>query len=107
MSCFLLFLQKESGRHRPYTVEAIIKSPDRQTLTFLTPKLDKDNLPLLIFVNKGIEIATQSLTLEIIADVCGPKIAKLATFIVSATCTCANRTEARTKSGPSFAKESE
>jgi len=61
----------------------------RATLTALRPKLDLNKLPLLIFVNKGIEISTQSLTLEIIADVCGPKIAKLATFI----------------SGPSFAKE--
>ena len=42
-------------------------------------------LPLLIFVNKGIEISTQALTLEIIADTCGAKVAKVATFIVSAT----------------------
>jgi len=45
--------------------------------------------PLLIFVNKGIEIETHALTLEIIADTCGPAVAKAATFI----------------SGPSFAKE--
>lgn len=80
--------------------EDIIKSVDvllfaiptegvRETLTALKPKLDEDNLPLLIFVNKGIEIATHALTLEIIADTCGPKIAKVAAFI----------------SGPSFAKE--
>lgn len=55
----------------------------RETLTALKPKLDEDNLPLLIFVNKGIEIATHALTLEIIADTCGPKIAKVAAFIVS------------------------
>jgi len=61
----------------------------RETLKSLKPKLDMANLPLLIFVNKGIEIGTQCLTLEIIADVCGPKVAKRATFI----------------SGPSFAKE--
>ncbi|TFK56570.1 NAD-dependent glycerol-3-phosphate dehydrogenase [Heliocybe sulcata] len=61
----------------------------RETLTALRPHLDEGHLPLLIFVNKGIEIATRSLTLEIIADTCGPQIAKVATFI----------------SGPSFAKE--
>jgi len=43
----------------------------------------------MIFVNKGIEIGTHALTLEIIADTCGPDVAKAATFI----------------SGPSFAKE--
>ena len=46
-------------------------------------KLRKDKPPLLIFVNKGIETGTQALTLEIIADTCGPEIAKVATFIVS------------------------
>ncbi|PCH33895.1 NAD-dependent glycerol-3-phosphate dehydrogenase [Wolfiporia cocos MD-104 SS10] len=61
----------------------------RETLAALKPKLDISNLPLLIFVNKGIEIATHALTLEIIVDTCGPEIAKQATFI----------------SGPSFAKE--
>ncbi|KAF8973611.1 glycerol-3-phosphate dehydrogenase [Flammula alnicola] len=61
----------------------------RSTLRTLRPSLDLDNLPLLIFVNKGIEVGTNALTLEIIADTCGPEIAKVATFI----------------SGPSFAKE--
>ncbi|OSC99447.1 NAD-dependent glycerol-3-phosphate dehydrogenase [Trametes coccinea BRFM310] len=61
----------------------------RETLTALKPTLDEAKLPLLIFVNKGIEISTRALTLEIIADTCGPDIAKVATFI----------------SGPSFAKE--
>ncbi|KJA25814.1 hypothetical protein HYPSUDRAFT_37294, partial [Hypholoma sublateritium FD-334 SS-4] len=61
----------------------------RSTLQILRPSLDINNLPLLIFVNKGIEVGTHALTLEIIADTCGPDIAKLATFI----------------SGPSFAKE--
>ncbi|KAH8118886.1 NAD-dependent glycerol-3-phosphate dehydrogenase [Phellopilus nigrolimitatus] len=61
----------------------------RKTLTELRPRLDADNLPLLIFVNKGIETITQSLTLEIIADTCGPEVARVATFL----------------SGPSFAKE--
>ena len=45
-------------------------------------------LPLLIFVNKGIEIATRSLTLEIIADTCGAEVAKVATFIVSSELNC-------------------
>ncbi|KAF7979372.1 hypothetical protein HWV62_42452 [Athelia sp. TMB] len=61
----------------------------RDTLTRLRPSLDEAKLPLLIFVNKGIEIGTQALTLEIIADTCGPQIAQAATFI----------------SGPSFATE--
>ncbi|KAI0688677.1 NAD-dependent glycerol-3-phosphate dehydrogenase [Cytidiella melzeri] len=61
----------------------------RETLTSLKPTLNLDKLPLLIFVNKGIEIGTQALTLDIIADTCGPKVARVATFI----------------SGPSFAKE--
>jgi hypothetical protein len=39
-------------------------------------------MPLLIFVNKGIEVGTHALTLEIIADTCGPDVAKAATFIV-------------------------
>ena len=49
----------------------------------MKPTLDEGKLPLLIFVNKGIEIKTRALTLEIIADTCGPEIAKVATFIVS------------------------
>ncbi|KAI0801023.1 NAD-dependent glycerol-3-phosphate dehydrogenase [Fomes fomentarius] len=62
----------------------------RETLAALKSTLEGGNVvPLLIFVNKGIEIKTRALTLEIIADTCGPEIAKIATFI----------------SGPSFAKE--
>ncbi|THV07618.1 glycerol-3-phosphate dehydrogenase [Dendrothele bispora CBS 962.96] len=61
----------------------------RENLTKLRPNLDDKRLPLLIFVNKGIEIGTHALTLEIIADTCGSDVAKAATFI----------------SGPSFAKE--
>jgi hypothetical protein len=49
----------------------------------LKPTLDMNNIPLIIFVNKGIEIGTQALTLDIIADTCGPEVAKVATFIVS------------------------
>ncbi|KAF8632936.1 hypothetical protein AX15_001545 [Amanita polypyramis BW_CC] len=61
----------------------------RQNLVVLRPLLDTKNMPLLIFVNKGIEIGSQALTLEIIADTCGSDVAKAAAFI----------------SGPSFAAE--
>ncbi|PFH54850.1 hypothetical protein AMATHDRAFT_52843 [Amanita thiersii Skay4041] len=61
----------------------------RENLKALKPLLNIENMPLLIFVNKGIEIGTHALTLEIIADTCGSDIAKAATFI----------------SGPSFAAE--
>jgi hypothetical protein len=44
--------------------------------------MDQDKLPLLIFVNKGIEVGTNALTLDIIADTCGKKMARAATFIV-------------------------
>lgn len=65
------------------TVSLTITFRDRETLTALKPTLEGGKIPLLIFVNKGIEIKTHALTLEIIADTCGPKIAKVATFIVS------------------------
>ncbi|KAJ3507177.1 hypothetical protein NLJ89_g6449 [Agrocybe chaxingu] len=75
----------------PSTITAV--GPELPNKAFinntLKPSLDVENLPLLIFVNKGIEVGTNALTLEIIADTCGPDIAKAATFI----------------SGPSFAKE--
>lgn len=51
----------------------------------LKPALNYDKLPLMIFVNKGIEVNTQSITLEIIADELGPEVAKVATFLVSAS----------------------
>ncbi|CAE6493794.1 unnamed protein product [Rhizoctonia solani] len=51
--------------------------------------MPKERIPLMIFVNKGIETGTQALTLEIIAETCGTEVAKTATFL----------------SGPSFAKE--
>jgi hypothetical protein len=55
----------------------------RETLTKLRPSLNVQNLPLLIFVNKGIEVGTNALTLDIIADTCGKEAARAATFIVS------------------------
>jgi hypothetical protein len=54
----------------------------RKTLTKLRPSLDEDKLPLLIFVNKGIEVGTNALTLDIIAETCGKEAARAATFIV-------------------------
>ena len=70
-------------------IVVILNNIFRKTLAALHPRLNPNNMPLLIFVNKGIEIATRALTLEIIADTCGPEVAKVATFL----------------SGPSFAKE--
>ncbi|KAG8736182.1 hypothetical protein FRC10_009578 [Ceratobasidium sp. 414] len=63
----------------------------RQVLQELHPRMPQNKIPLLIFVNKGIETGTQALTLEIIAETCGTEVAKASTFL----------------SGPSFAKESE
>ena len=48
----------------------------------MQPVIDPENLPLLIFVNKGIEVGSNALTLEIIADTWGSDVAKAATFIV-------------------------
>ncbi|QRV97398.1 NAD-dependent glycerol-3-phosphate dehydrogenase C-terminus [Ceratobasidium sp. AG-Ba] len=61
----------------------------RKVLEDLHPRMPQDKIPLLIFVNKGIETGTQALTLEIIAEACGKDVAKVSTFL----------------SGPSFAKE--
>lgn len=44
-------------------------------------KLEK--VPLLVFVNKGIEIGTNYLPLEVIEEVCGKEISNVATFLVS------------------------
>ena len=54
----------------------------RENLKVLHGRLGKEKLPLLIFVNKGIEMGTNALTLEIIADTCGQDISRAATFIV-------------------------
>ncbi|KAF9040411.1 glycerol-3-phosphate dehydrogenase [Hymenopellis radicata] len=65
----------------------------RATLTQLQPRLDPHNLPLLVFVNKGIEIGTHALTLEIIADTCGREVALRATVghLSRLRLFCANR----------------
>ena len=55
----------------------------RSNLAALKPVLNLGKLPLLIFVNKGIEASTQCMTLEIIADELGPEVARVATFLVS------------------------
>ena len=55
----------------------------RSTLAALRPVLNFNRLPLLIFVNKGIEASTQCMTLEIITDELGPEVGKVATFLVS------------------------
>lgn len=52
-------------------------------MTAVYPRLDDGKLPLIIFVNKGIESGTHALSLEIIADTCGREFAKASTFIVS------------------------
>ena len=62
-----------------------------RSLTALKPTLEGGKIPLLIFVNKGIETKTHALTLEIIADTCGPEIAKVATFIVRSHVRSLNR----------------
>jgi len=54
----------------------------RPTLTALQSSLNRDALPLFIFVNKGIEQGTNALSLEIIADTCGKDVARVSTFIV-------------------------
>lgn len=56
---------------------------DRTFLTSINPLLNQSRLPLLAFVNKGIEAGTRALTLEIIADTCGNDAARNASFIVS------------------------
>ncbi|KAF8338064.1 NAD-dependent glycerol-3-phosphate dehydrogenase [Cantharellus anzutake] len=61
----------------------------RAILKEINNRWDPSSLPLIIFVNKGIEVGTKALTLEIIADTCGAEVAKVATFL----------------SGPSFATE--
>ena len=61
----------------------ILIEDNSQVLKRLHPLLDLARLPLLIFVNKGIETDTQALTLEIIADECGNEVAKVSVFLVS------------------------
>ncbi|EJT99954.1 NAD-dependent glycerol-3-phosphate dehydrogenase [Dacryopinax primogenitus] len=61
----------------------------RETLGKVRDRLNHEEPPLFIFVNKGIEVESEALPLEIIADTCGVDIARVSTFV----------------SGPSFAKE--
>lgn len=79
----------DSLRNKDVLLFAVPTQGLREFLEKLRPSLNCDNLPLLIFVNKGIEISTHALTLEIITDTLGADAAKASTFI----------------SGPSFADE--
>ena len=45
-------------------------------------------LPLLVFVNKGIETGSNKLPLEVIEEVCGSEIARVSTFLVSLELSC-------------------
>lgn len=76
-------------------------------LRTLRPKFNIENMPLMIFVNKGIEVGSNALTLEIITDTCGPEVAEAAAFIVGSNfCFVAGiRPITFLQSGPSFAKE--
>lgn len=61
--------------------------------------LDGDSLPLLAFVNKGIEAHTKALTLQVIAETLGHRAARVATFIVRAFASIpATRHEAKDRS---------
>ena len=65
---------------------------------------------MLIFVNKGIEIGSNKLPLEVIEETCGAEVARVSTFLVSSwTWIGCARTIANyfifVQSGPSFAKE--
>lgn len=85
MSCYLLYPRKDSGTHLlAWIFQARIWTTlPRVLLKKLRASLDDKNLPLLIFVNKGIETDTNALTLEIIVDTCGKDIARVSTFLVS------------------------
>ncbi|KAF7339262.1 Glycerol-3-phosphate dehydrogenase [NAD(+)] [Mycena sanguinolenta] len=89
MDVLLFAIPTQFLRYRIYIARLRYLNANRETLTILNRSLPKKNFPLLIFVNKGIEIGTDALTLEIIVDTCGAEVARAATFI----------------SGPSFAKE--
>lgn len=45
-------------------------------------QLDPENMPLTVWVSKGIEKGTDKLPLEILADMRGPEAARVATFLV-------------------------
>lgn len=66
---------------------------------------------MLIFVNKGIEIGSNKLPLEVIEETCGAEVARVSTFLVSLTRFSFQPVRNLTpghpclQSGPSFAKE--
>ncbi|KAM0787059.1 hypothetical protein ACM66B_006322 [Microbotryomycetes sp. NB124-2] len=74
------------------SIDVLVFAVPTQSARSVLAKLDLQNvnpLPLLVFVNKGIENGSGKLPLEVIQEVCGERIADVATFL----------------SGPSFAKE--
>ncbi|KAK4049701.1 hypothetical protein OIV83_003976 [Microbotryomycetes sp. JL201] len=74
------------------SIDVLVFAVPTQSARSVLAKLNLQNvepLPLLVFVNKGIETSSGKLPLEVIEEVCGSKIADVATFL----------------SGPSFAKE--
>lgn len=65
--------------------DVLIFAVPTQSMRSMLKKLDLVNvarLPLLIFVNKGIETGTNYLPLEVIAEVCNDKIADVSCFLV-------------------------
>jgi hypothetical protein len=98
----------------PFELSRRLTSPlvEREILGKIHDIFDSQNLPLLIFVNKGIELGSHALTLEIIVDICGPEVAKVSTFLVGSSLIfrrvpALKLTPCTGQSGPSFAKESE
>lgn len=68
---------------------AIPTQHSRGVLSKVVSRLDRSNLPLLVFVNKGIESGSDLLPHDVIKDECGKEVADVCVFF----------------SGPSFAKE--
>jgi glycerol-3-phosphate dehydrogenase len=63
-------------------------------------------LPLLVFVNKGIEIGTNKLPLEVIAEAANDEIARVSTFLVRPLVLELKLfADGSWQSGPSFANE--
>jgi hypothetical protein len=74
------------GREFVSTCDVIIFAVPTGSMRVTLASLDLpaiNPLPLLIFVNKGIEEGTNMLPLEVIEQVCGVEIAKVSCFLVS------------------------
>lgn len=95
--------------------DLIVFAIPTQSMRSVLSALDLKNvspLPLLVFVNKGIEQGSNSLPLEVIEDVCGPEIANVATVLVRLSTISLSVTHVRadlvldlSQSGPSFSQE--